>query len=72
MQNPSDSAKRRRGDPNYDPTTLHVPDSFLSSQTPAQHQWWKLKAKHFDTILFFKMGKFYELFHMDAVIAVEK
>ena len=22
-------------------------------------QWWKLKASHFDTILFFKVGKFY-------------
>jgi DNA mismatch repair ATPase MutS len=31
-------------------------------------QWWDLKAKHFDCVLFFKVGKFYELYHMDAVI----
>ena len=31
-----------------------------------------LKSDHFDTVLFFKMGKFYELFHMDAVLGVEK
>lgn len=35
------------------------------------HQWWELKEQHFDTVLFFKVGKFYELYHMDAVIGVE-
>ena len=35
-------------------------------------QWWELKQSHFDTVLFFKMGKFYELFHMDADIAVKE
>ena len=58
--------------PDYDPTTLYVPESFLSQQTPAQRQWWELKMNHYDKVLFFKMGKFYELFHMDAVLAVER
>jgi DNA mismatch repair protein MSH6 len=30
-----------------------------------------LKSQYFDTFLFFKTGKFYEIFHMDADIAVE-
>lgn len=30
-------------------------------------QWWEMKTKHYDCILFFKVGKFYELYHMDAV-----
>lgn len=30
-----------------------------------------MKAEYFDTVLLFKVGKFYELYHMDAVIAVE-
>lgn len=58
--------------PDYDPSTLHVPLDFLNKQTPAIRQWWVFKAKNFDTILFFKMGKFYELFHMDAVIAAKE
>jgi DNA mismatch repair ATPase MutS len=29
-----------------------------------------MKAQHFDCILFFKVGKFYELYHMDAVTGV--
>jgi DNA mismatch repair protein MSH6 len=58
--------------PDYDSSTLWVPESFLNSQTPAHRQWWVFKSNYFDTVLFFKMGKFYELFHMDAVIAVNE
>ena len=58
--------------PDYDPSTLSVSESFLNSCTPALRQWWVFKTNHFDTVLFFKMGKFYELFHMDAVIAVNE
>ena len=65
-----DKDRRRPDDPDYNPRTLHVPESFLNNQTPAQRQWWVLKADYFDVILFFKMGKFYELFHMDADVAV--
>lgn len=35
-------------------------------------QWWELKSKHFDCVFFFKIGKFYELYHMDAVIGVNE
>ncbi|VDM69026.1 unnamed protein product, partial [Strongylus vulgaris] len=34
-------------------------------------QWWTIKSKNFDTVLLFKVGKFYETYHMDAIIAVE-
>ncbi|CAG9816577.1 unnamed protein product [Phaedon cochleariae] len=65
-----DIKKRRPDHPEYDPRTLYVPDSFLGGLTPAMRQWWELKSKHFDTVLFFKVGKFYELYHMDAVVGV--
>ncbi|KAK2589266.1 hypothetical protein KPH14_007823 [Odynerus spinipes] len=59
-------------DPNYDPKTVHVPLDFLNNQTPAMRQWWEIKSKHFDCVLFFKVGKFYELYHMDAVTGVNE
>lgn len=65
-----DINKNRPDDPNYDERTLYVPEDFLNKQTPAMRQWWLLKSKHFDSVLFFKVGKFYELYHMDAVIGV--
>lgn len=63
-----DINKNRPDHPDYDEKTLHVPEEFLNKQTPAMRQWWILKSKHLDSVLFFKVGKFYELYHMDAVI----
>ncbi|RWS13405.1 DNA mismatch repair protein Msh6-like protein, partial [Dinothrombium tinctorium] len=71
-ENIRDADGRRRTDPAYNPKTLYVPKDFLQKQTPALKQWWEMKSKHFDTILFFKMGKFYEMFHMDAVIGINE
>lgn len=31
-----------------------------------------MKTHNFDIILFFKVGKFYELYHMDAVVAANE
>ncbi|CAF1298843.1 unnamed protein product [Adineta ricciae] len=62
-----DANRRLHTDPNYDSRTLYVPDEYLNSLTPAMRQWWTLKMDYFDTILFFKVGKFYELYNMDAI-----
>uniref|UniRef100_A0A182VWN4 DNA mismatch repair protein n=1 Tax=Anopheles minimus TaxID=112268 RepID=A0A182VWN4_9DIPT len=58
------------GSEKYDCRTLYVPDSYLTTLTPAMRQWWILKSKNFDCVLFFKVGKFYELYHMDAEVGV--
>uniref|UniRef100_A0AAG5D554 DNA mismatch repair protein n=1 Tax=Anopheles atroparvus TaxID=41427 RepID=A0AAG5D554_ANOAO len=60
----------RPGHEKYDGRTLFVPESFMTTLTPAMHQWWELKSKNFDCVLFFKVGKFYELYHMDAEVGV--
>ncbi|XP_041765634.1 probable DNA mismatch repair protein Msh6 [Anopheles merus] len=60
----------RPGSEKYDSRTLFVPDSYLNTLTPAMRQWWILKSKNFDCVLFFKVGKFYELYHMDAEVGV--
>jgi DNA mismatch repair protein MSH6 len=57
---------RRKNDPNYDSKTLHVPDSFKKDLTPGLRQWWDIKSKNFDVIIFFKVGKFYELYHVSV------
>jgi len=61
-----DHLLRPRTHPEFNRRTLHVPNSFLKDQTPAMLQWWAFKKDNMDTVLFFKVGKFYELFHMDA------
>ncbi|XP_072027536.1 DNA mismatch repair protein Msh6-like [Amphiura filiformis] len=67
-----DRKGRPQDHPEYDCHTLYVPKSFLDKCTPASRQWWEMKSQYFDSVLFFKMGKFYELYHMDAEIAVKE
>ena len=70
-----DARGRRVTDEGYDPSTLQLPPSFPKCVdaegrpfvvSPGQAQWWRFKARHFDSVILFKMGKFYELFEMDA------
>lgn len=67
-----DKNKNRPNHPDYDPRTIFVPPEFTLKQTPAMSQWWQLKSSHFDCIFFFKVGKFYELYHHDAIIGVKE
>lgn len=71
-ENIRDKNKRRPADMDYDPGTLFVPTGYLEKLTPAMRQWWQLKSENFDSILFFKVGKFYELYHMDADVGVRE
>lgn len=38
----------------------------LASHTPMMQQYLRIKAEHADTLLFYRMGDFYELFYSDA------
>ena len=75
LQNPRDSQGRTKDDPNYDPHTLKVDykefDRLKQKVSQANRQWWEIKSQYFDTVLFFKTGKFYELYHMDADVGVK-
>jgi len=70
FKNPRDHKKRRRGEPGYDPSQILLPPRHITKKymTNAQRQYWELKQHHFDGILFFKVGKFYELYYIDADI----
>ncbi|KAJ4727792.1 DNA mismatch repair protein [Melia azedarach] len=67
-----DAKRRHPGDVNYDPRTLYLPPDFLRNLSEGQRQWWEFKSKHMDKVIFFKMGKFYELFEMDAHIGAKE
>ncbi|XP_043720613.1 DNA mismatch repair protein MSH6 [Telopea speciosissima] len=67
-----DAKRRLPGDVNYDPRTVYLPPDFLKGLSGGQRQWWEFKSNHMDKVLFFKMGKFYELFEMDAHIGAKE
>eukprot|EP00171_Calliarthron_tuberculosum_P012982 IDg12982t1 len=68
-----DAKMRSPSDEGYDKTTLFIPKSeFRPSKhggmSPFQQQYWSIKMKNYDTVLFMKKGKFYELYDVDADI----
>lgn len=44
----------------------------LISIVQGVRQWWILKSDNYDCVLFFKVGKFYEFYHMDADVGVNE
>ena len=52
----------------YDPRTVYIPPNAWDNFTAFEKQYWKIKQKFMDTIVFFKKGKFYELYEQDATI----
>ncbi|EKX54504.1 Msh6 mismatch repair muts-like protein, meiosis and mitosis [Guillardia theta CCMP2712] len=68
LEDVKDSSGKRPGEDGYDPRTLYIPSSAYSSFTQFERQFWDIKRENFDVVLFFKKGKFYEMFEGDADI----
>jgi DNA mismatch repair protein MSH6 len=67
-ENVRDKDGNRPDHVDYDKRTILVPKSAWASFTPFEKQFWEIKQDHFDTVLFFQKGKFYELYEDDALI----
>lgn len=60
------------GEPGYDERTLYIPDWQWAKFTPFEKQFWEIKSQFFDTVVFFKKGKFFELYENDADIGARE
>lgn len=63
-----DKNKRYSNDPQYDPTTLYVPEAEFKKLTPVLQQYWKIKQNNFDKLVAMKVWKFYYFYYQDAII----
>lgn len=63
-----DRNRRNAQHPEYDKSTLYVPPDELEKLTPAMRQYWHFKSLHYDKIVCFKLGKFFEIFYEDAIV----
>ncbi|XP_010513514.1 PREDICTED: DNA mismatch repair protein MSH7-like [Camelina sativa] len=61
-----DANRRRPDDPLYDRKTLYIPPDVFKKMSASQKQYWSVKSEYMDIVLFFKVGKFYELYELDA------
>ena len=65
-----DANMNRPEDSEYDPRTLYVPDGALTGKTAFVKQFWEIKAKNYDLVLFVRVGSFYELYDTDADVGL--
>jgi len=63
-----DMEKRTPDHPEYDKSTLFIPPHVWNNFTPFEKQYWAVKQKYWDTVVFFRKGKFYELLENDAML----
>ena len=68
LANIKDADRNEPGDPEYDPRTIYIPPLAWDKFSPFEKQYWEIKQKFWDTMVFFKKGKFYELYENDATI----
>jgi len=66
LADPKDADGNPPNHPDYDPRTLYIPPSAWAKFTPFEKQYWEIKCKNWDTVVFFRKGKFFELFENDA------
>lgn len=68
LANITDIDRNPLGHPDYDPRTVYIPPLAWNKFSPFEKQYWEIKQKLWDTVVFFKKGKFYELYENDATI----
>ncbi|KAF1936539.1 DNA mismatch repair protein Msh6 [Clathrospora elynae] len=68
LANMQDADRNPLDHPDYDPRTLYIPPAAWNAFSPFEKQYWEIKSKWWDTVVFFKKGKFYELYEKDASI----
>ncbi|KAK3360648.1 DNA mismatch repair protein [Lasiosphaeria hispida] len=68
LANIMDMEKRMPDHPEYDKSTLFIPPHIWNNFTPFEKQYWTVKQRYWDTVVFFRKGKFYELLENDAIL----
>lgn len=54
-----DGNGRRPGDPSFDKNTLYIPPDALRKMSASQKQYWDVKCRYLDVVLFFKVVSLY-------------
>uniref|UniRef100_A0A7S3JTZ3 DNA mismatch repair protein n=1 Tax=Aureoumbra lagunensis TaxID=44058 RepID=A0A7S3JTZ3_9STRA len=72
LTQPKDADGNIPGDPEYNRRTMRLGQVAKWEKSQVQLQWWEIKKNYADCLLFFKIGRFYEMYHTDADLGVEK
>lgn len=64
-----DGEGRRPDDPNYDPSSIEIPDQDYKKMTPGMQRYWEIKSKYYDKIVFYRWGEWFILYFQDSEVA---
>ena len=68
LANIMDMEKRTPDHPEFDKSSVFIPSHAWNKFSAFERQYWEIKQKLWDTVVFFKKGKFYELYENDATV----
>ncbi|KAK3376596.1 muts domain V-domain-containing protein [Lasiosphaeria ovina] len=68
LAKPLDGNKNPPDHPDFDKSSIYVPPAAMAGFSAFERQYWEIKKNLWDTVVFFKKGKFYELYENDATI----
>ncbi|ORZ30073.1 muts domain V-domain-containing protein [Catenaria anguillulae PL171] len=71
LLNPRDKEGRFPHEEGYDKSTLWIPKSAWERFSNFEKQFWEVKGTHWDCVVFFQKGKFFELYATDADLALQ-
>ncbi|KAK4161751.1 putative DNA mismatch repair protein msh6 [Cladorrhinum sp. PSN259] len=63
-----DGNKNPPDHPDFEPGSIYIPPGAYKKFSAFETQYWDIKKNLWDTVVFFKKGKFYELYENDATI----
>lgn len=62
-----DKNMKRPLDPDYDPSSVHIPEEQFQKLTPLMKQYWSVKKDYYDSILLVRMAHWYTVFYYDIL-----
>ncbi|CAD8206909.1 unnamed protein product [Paramecium octaurelia] len=66
-----DSEGRRPDEPDYDPSTIDIPNDQYQKLPPMFRQYWNAKKNHLDSMIFFRCGRWIAVMYNDAIIVAK-
>lgn len=63
-----DKNLKKPDDPEYDPSTIDIPQEVFNKLTPGMKQYWDIKRDHFDSIVLWRKGDWYIVFYYDIPV----
>lgn len=67
-----DLSGRQPSEDGFDHTTLQLSRSVRDDLSPTMTQYWSVKANHLDKVIVMKVGSFYEMYDIDALLAAKE